>query len=121
MAGEVQTEPEIGDAVIDPSSEPNVSRSGNGLATREERSYEIAKLRYDLEHAKHNGGFLGKLFGVGAAAATNIAGVVIVVCLVLIGGLFVFSTSADSTDYIKTLLSVLLTALGYLFGASSKK
>lgn len=111
----------IGDAVIDPGAEPSFSRSGNGLANAEAESYDVAKLRHEMELAKHSGGYLGRLFGTGQSAATNIAGVVIVVCLIMVCMLALFGSGERAEDFTKVLIGVVLTALGYLFGASSRK
>jgi hypothetical protein len=88
---------------------------------QEQASYERAALEHRLRENGQNLGWLGKFFGSGPNAPTNIAGFVVVACLI---GIFITAFKEQTLqigELQKLLLGVLLTALGYLFGSNSKK
>lgn len=75
---------------------------------------------YRLRHNQLNLGWLGKVFGQGSAASTNIAGLTVVISLILV----LVATGSDSPE-IKNLadkgIALITLALGYLFGAHQSK
>lgn len=113
------------DFLIDPTAESSSQNAHNGLASSEAKFFHIAKLKYDLEHAKHTSGWLGSFFGTGPSAAQNIAGTIAITCLFAMIALAllekIFPETGSSDDYFKNLQSVLLASVGYLFGSYSKK
>jgi hypothetical protein len=109
--------------IIVPTAEQTPAANQNPLVTgqQEQASYEQAALEHRLRENGQNLGWLGKFFGSGPNAPTNIAGFVVVACLIGIFTTFLKDPSAQTGELQKLLLGVLLTALGYLFGSNSKK
>lgn len=110
----------IGNAVIFPEAEANSNSPPNISAQQEEAFFKNAGQEYALRHNQQNLGALGKFFGANSTAPTNIAGFVVVAAVVLLGITF-FVTVQDVADARKLLIGVLLSALSFIFGASSKK
>jgi hypothetical protein len=108
---------------IVPTAEPINESNQNPLATgqQEQASYEQAALEHRLRENGQNLGWLGKFFGSGPNAPTNIAGFVVVACLIGIFATFLKDPNPQTGELQKLLLGVMLTALGYLFGSNSKK
>ena len=61
-------------------------------------------------------GWLGKIFGAGNKAASNIAG--LLVTLLTVSGFFVLfiESSVSALEYWKTITPIITLALGYIFG-----
>jgi hypothetical protein len=110
----------IGDAVIDPEAESGSSGS-EASARAEQQFYTDAGRQYALAHNGQNLGVLGKFFGSNATAPTNIAGLVVLTCLLFLGVTLFMPSSADVSDIRKLLLGTLSSSLAFIFGASSKK
>jgi hypothetical protein len=109
--------------IIVPTAEPTTASANNPLATgqQEQASYEQAALEHRLLENGQNLGWLGKFFGSGPNAPTNIAGFVVVACFMGIVATFFKEPNLQTSDLQKLLFGVMLTALGYLFGSNSKK
>jgi hypothetical protein len=109
----------IGNVVIDPSSEDISEGSTSVSAQQEQTFYDRGRLEYDLEHHRQSLGKLGGLFGSGATATTNIAGIVVVASLLGLGATF-FVNIIDPAGARTLLVGLISSALGYLFGSAQK-
>lgn len=109
----------IGNVIIDPASEEISSASTSVSAQQEQKFYDRGRLEYELEHHKQSLGKLGSIFGSGATATTNIAGIVVVACLFGLGVTF-FATIADPAGARTLLVGLISSALGYMFGSAQK-
>lgn len=74
-------------------------------------SFELANKRLDLE-----AGALGKFFGSGAGAPTNIAGFTVALLASAGIALMFFDTKMPAQEYWKIAAPIITLALGYLFG-----
>jgi len=110
----------IGDAVIDPSAEA-AGTASQVSATQEQKFFTDAGRQYALAHNGQNLGLLGKFFGANSTAPTNIAGFVVVTCLLFLGITLFMGSTPDISDVRKLLIGVLSSALAFIFRASSKK
>jgi hypothetical protein len=112
---------ELDDLIVDPSSEDSGEISTSVSAKDEADFFEQARAEFLIKHHQQNLGLLGSLFGSNANAATNIAGLVILVSLTLLAvSLFVTGNSeiAEARTYF---VGMIASALSYIFGASTKK
>jgi len=110
----------IGSALIDPDAEPRNEALPSVSARNEERFFAEAKNEHELKMAKHKSGWLGSMFGSSSEAPTNIAGFLIVCCVIVII-CCIFADSSDAVDEIrKWALGLITLIVGYLFGAKSK-
>lgn len=66
-------------------------------------------------------GTLGKFFGTGSMAPTNIAGFVLV--LLLVGGMLAMfiETKMPAADYWKLAAPIITGALGFIFGSTTRR
>lgn len=112
----------IGDVAITPEAEPHSSSAVAGVAAQAEANfYTQSGVHHWLQHNQQNLGWLGKFFGSNSAAPTNIAGFVIICSLVLILVSFFTPANPEISEVRKYLGSVILSALGFVFGASTRK
>jgi hypothetical protein len=102
--------------VVDPKAE-GVPKPGTATAQDEDRFYSEDAERYKLLHAQQNLGQLGKLWGSSTSAPTNIAGLLLVLCFVLVALSFLPTQSVELVDARKWLYSVTTMIVGFLFGA----
>lgn len=66
-------------------------------------------------------GFLGKFFGANSSAPTNIAGFVVAISLLALLVTFATGDSDNLTKGQERLIGLIGTALGFIFGAATKK
>lgn len=107
----------IGTATISPRAEPRSDAQAAVSGLQEDQFFSKARQEYLLEQNKQNMGWLGKFFGCGASAASNIAGLIAILSLLAFVGTLLMP--APPPEGVRTLLIGLAsTALGYLFGSS---
>lgn len=109
----------IGNAIVDPESEQISNAPAAVTAQQEDRFFANGARQHQIELQKLELGFLGKFFGGGAKAGTNIAGFTAGVAFVLFAVTFLIN-GAEMTTVRSGLLSVITSAMGYIFGASRK-
>jgi hypothetical protein len=73
------------------------------------------------QHNRETRGFLGKFFGSGSSASTNIAGLVALGSLALIAASLLVAPTPEVVDARKWLCSLITSTLSFIFGAASKK
>lgn len=87
-------------------------------ATSEDNQFAHAHQTFQSEL-----GQLGKLFGGRKEKPGNISGLVLILCILFIGGAY-FSTTSEKSDIYEHvftgLISVVTLILGYLFGSSDR-
>jgi hypothetical protein len=76
----------------------------------------LAIKKMDLES-----GLLGKFFGNGATAPTNIAGFLVIGSFVMLAVSMFMTSTPDLIDSRKALGGLISAGLGFIFGAASKK
>ena len=113
--------PSIASAPIDASAEPIQAQPGAVTAQDEAEFYRRSSANFHLEHNRQNLGVLGRFFGSSSAASTNIAGAVVAVSLVGVFVTLFFPGNEELAEARKGLLSLITAALGFIFGAASKK
>lgn len=123
MSGEqpAPTNGGIGSVRIDPAAE-EISRQPAAVSAQQEVDYfEQGRARFLLEQNQQNLGVLGKFFGASSAAPTNIAGLVAVCSILLIVISFLMPSTPELVDARKWFFALITSALGFIFGAASKK
>lgn len=65
-------------------------------------------------------GWLGKIFGSAENAPNNICGIVALILVAVACVVCIWPTQIQPTEYLCTMLPVVMTILGYLFGKSAK-
>lgn len=109
----------IGVATISPGAEPRTDARATVSGQQEGQFFSKGRQEYLLEQNKLNMGWLGKFFGCGPSAASNIAGLIAILSLLAFVGTLLMP--APPPEGVRTLLMGLATtSLGYLFGASTK-
>jgi len=73
---------------------------------------------YPLEHAKLEAGWVGKFFGTGNNASTNIAGIILIGIIVSIIIIWL-SDHSFLIPYCEKAIPVITLTLGYLFGKNA--
>ncbi|WP_455154805.1 hypothetical protein [Cupriavidus campinensis] len=111
---------QLGTAPIDPGAEANRPAPPGVTPEQEEQFYESAGVQYRLMHNQQNLGLLGKLFGNGSAAQTNIAGMVILLCFLFLVGSYFLPAGADAGNIRTVLVGLIGSALGFIFGSRQK-
>lgn len=102
---------------VDPAAEPHPETTGKASGQQEQKFFDDAKQRYALQANSQNMGWLGKFFGRGPAAATNIAGVVCLLSVLLLAATFI--ADKPNVEAIRwSLTGLASSSLGYIFGAS---
>lgn len=119
-AGEGPSRGTIETLVIDPKAENVVAPAKPGSGKQEVDFYNQAGEHYKFLHNQQNLGLLGKLWGAQGSAPTNIAGLIIILCLLLAVVSFMFEQTAELSEARKWMLGFTTSALGFLFGAASK-
>lgn len=112
---------DIGEIVIDPDAEPIANGNANQAAQQEEEFYAMSGVQFRLQHNQQNLGWLGKFFGANSTAPTNIAGFVILVSMAMMFVTFFFTNNSELSETRKWLGNVVMTALGFIVGAATKK
>ena len=101
----------IANAIIDPDAEEISTAPSSVTAQQEEKFYSLSAMQHRIELQKLELGYLGKFFGSGSKA---------VVALVLF--VLTFFLKVDDVGAVRSgMLSIVTSALGYIFGAASKK
>jgi hypothetical protein len=109
----------IGNAIVDPGAE-EISTAPAAVTPQQENLFFANSARqHQIDLQKLELGFLGKFFGGGAKAGTNIAGFTAGVAFVLFAVTFLIKGD-DMATVRSGLLSVITSAMGYIFGASRK-
>ena len=122
MGGAKEAEGDIGEIIIDPTAEPTTNGKANQAAQQEEEFYTNSGVQFRLQHNQQNLGWLGKFFGANSTAPTNIAGFVILVSMAMMFSTFFFTSNpAELSETRKWLGNVVMTALGFIVGAATKK
>lgn len=111
----------IGAVSIDPGAEPNAHQPAVVSAQQETEFFRESGAQFQLQHNRQNLGFLGKFFGSSASAPTNIAGIVVIVALLILGASLFVGGDAEITEARKLLFGLITSALAFIFGAASKK
>lgn len=112
----------IGSLPINPKAEPRDTAPTSVSAQNEERMFARGKLEHEheLRMAKHKSGWFGQVFGSSSEAPTNIAGFLVICCVVVIV-FCIFADDSDAVDEIrKWALGLITLIVGYLFGAKSR-
>lgn len=86
------------------------------------RNLKLAAKVLDAEAQKAEIGWVGKIFGSRKHAPTNMAGMVLLVSLVVLGILALMHSSEDNfrSDVLKIFGGLAIAALGYVFGSWSR-
>jgi prophage regulatory protein len=105
----------------DPANETFGKQRAAGSAQHETDFSAERRARFSPGQVRQNLGFLGKLFGSGSSAPTNIAGLVALGSLALIAASFVVAPTPEIVDARKWLSALITSALGFIFGSASKK
>jgi hypothetical protein len=66
-------------------------------------------------------GMLGKFFGSGVTAPTNIAGFLVIGSFVMLAASMFMTSTADLIDCRKVLGGLISAGMGFIFGAASRK
>lgn len=111
----------IGSLTIDPKAESASAPSVNATGRQEIEFYDQSGKHYNLLHNQQNLGWLGKFWGASSAAPTNIAGFVIAVSAVMIAASYVIPEAPDLAEGRKLFATLATSALGFVFGAATKK
>lgn len=113
-------EKDLGSLIIDPSVEDdqNSPSAPNISPKQEQKFYDQGRTEFLLRSNRQNLGHLGAFFGANAAP-NNIAGLLVVFC-VLFYGISFFSSSPEMPEARKVMIGLMTTCLGFLFGAASK-
>ena len=109
----------IGNAIVDPAAEEISTAPAAVTPQQENRFFADSALRHQLALHKLELGYLGKFFGAGAKAGTNIAGFIAVLAVGLFAITFAISVE-EVTTVRSALLSIITSSMGYIFGASRK-
>lgn len=121
MSDPAQATPDIGTVPIVPGAEPNTPAAGGVTPQQEADFFKRAGTEYNLEHNKQNLGLLGKVFGSNSSAPTNIAGITVLLSFALYAVSYFLTSTPELANARTGLLGLIGTALGYIFGAASKK
>lgn len=111
----------IGSLPIDPGAEPLQNLPAVVTGQDETEFYKRSGVQERLLHNEQNLGYLGKFFGSSSSAPTNIAGLVAICSMVLIVVSFLMPSTPDLVDARKWFFALITSALGFIFGAASKK
>lgn len=109
----------IDEVVIDPKAEAISAKRGQTTGQDESNFFAEDAERYKLLHNQQKLGHLGKLWGSSSSAPTNIAGMLLILCIVMVCVSFFPTQSAGLDDLRKWLYGITTTSLGFLFGAKT--
>ena len=113
--------PEIANAPIDPSAEENRGPVPGVSGQKEAAVFAAERDKHELAVLKQQMGLLGGLFGTSTSAPTNIGGLALLCTFIFVGVSFLLPNSTELNDARKWAYTLGTGALGYLFGAASKK
>jgi hypothetical protein len=85
-------------------------------AAKDDLAVHLESKKMDLES-----GVLGKFFGSGATAPTNIAGFLVLGSFLMLCGSMFMTTTPDLVDCRKVLGGLISAGMGFIFGAASKR
>ncbi|HLA33030.1 MAG TPA: hypothetical protein VJ047_18570 [Pseudomonas sp.] len=111
----------IGSLTIDPKAETASTPSANATGRQEIEFYDQSGKQYNLLHNQQNLGWLGKFWGASSSAPTNIAGFVIAISVVMIAASYLIPEVPDLAEGRKLFTALATSALGFVFGAATKK
>lgn len=110
----------IGSLPIDPGVELIQTEAASISGKQEIEFFRQAGTQFHLSYNQQNLGWLGKFFGANSSASTNIAGVVII-CSFLVIVFFAWENIVLQTKLADLFIGLIASALGFIFGAASKK
>lgn len=96
-------------------SDPD-NRSATFGAAKGDLTVHLESKKMDLES-----GVLGKFFGSGVTAPTNIAGFLVIGSFLMLAASMFMSTTPDLIECRKVLGGLIGSGLGFIFGAASKR
>lgn len=108
----------IGNVKIDPAAE-QVGAPSTVSSKEEKAFFDQGKAEYDLKMAQANLGTLGRFFGSSTSAAVNIAGFVVTLLIIVFCATFFMPDKVDLPDLRKSLLALVGSTLGFIFGAAT--
>lgn len=114
------TTAQIGNAIIDPASEPDKG-SVPGVSGQKEAKVFEASNKHKLDVLKLEMGLWGNIFGNSSAAPTNIGGFALVATFIFVAGSFCFTNTPELNEARKWAYALASGAMGYLFGAATNK
>ncbi|WP_141667420.1 hypothetical protein [Burkholderia cepacia] len=118
---EQQAAQDIGNVRIDPAAEPTTAPAAGSATPQDEAAfYKRSGDEYRLKHNQQNLGWLGIVFGSNSSAPTNIVGLVVLASFVFIAVSFFVPNSSDLGTIRTGLISLVSTAVGYIFGSTKK-
>ena len=109
----------IGNAIVDPESEVISSAPAAVTPQQEDRFFASGARQHQIQLQKLELGFLGQFFGAGTKAGTNIAGFIAGLSILLLAVTFFINIQEVATVR-SGLISIITSAMGYIFGASRK-
>lgn len=112
---------DIGEVQIVPSAE-TIDRTAPATvsAADETKFYRHSGEEAKLQQGRQELGFLGQFFGSYTAAPTNTAGFIAVASLVIYLVSY-FVDTPDAVELRRNLITLISSALAYIFGAGAKK
>ena len=111
----------IGGAVIDPSAEEISKAPAMVSAKQEVAFFDAAKAEHERQTNRQNLGQLGAFFGANSSTPTHIAGAIAFISFILLAITLGFPEAAPMRELRSGLMGIVGSAMGYIFGASSKK
>ncbi len=112
---------QIANVPIDPGAEPSDGPVPGISGQKEDALFAASAKRHELDLLKQEMGWLGKIFGGGASAPTNIGGFALLAAFLFVGVSFCFPGSPELNDARKWAYTIATGALGYLFGSAKRK
>lgn len=110
----------IDEVPIDPKAEAISTTRGQATGQDESNFFAEDAARYKLLHNQQKLGLLGKLWGSSSSAPTNIAGMLLILCIVIVCCSFFPTNQTPGLDDLrKWLYGITTTCLGFLFGAKT--
>lgn len=115
--GPVPPQLPLDELVIDPKAE--AISPGRGKTSGQDESNFFAEdgQRYKLLQNQLKLGHLGKLWGSSSSAPTNIAGLLLLLCFLVVCASFFVTPTPGIEDLRKWLYGITTTCLGYLLGS----
>lgn len=111
----------IASAPIDPAAEPAPAQGSSISGQQESTFFETSKKKHELDLLRHNLGYLGKFWGSSGSATINIAGFLLILLFIFVAVTTFAVASPELSESRKWAFGLATTAVGYLFGAASKK
>lgn len=107
----------IDEVPIDPKAERVPTKRAQATGQDEDKFFAADAEKFKLLHNAQTLGHLGKLWGSSSSAPTNIAGMLLILCIIMVCVSFFPAQTTGLEDLRKWLYSITTTSLGFLFGA----